>query len=78
MIADETAIGIEAPSRAGGAWRATLSHLWACWWWTLRVHVAASHGIPRSALSPPPAYWLASLAASSLPLPRRRGRADPD
>jgi hypothetical protein len=35
--------------------RARLGYLAACWWWSLRVHVAESHHLPRDAAGPPPA-----------------------
>ncbi|MGH6999288.1 MAG: hypothetical protein ACREEO_13915 [Phenylobacterium sp.] len=35
-----------------------LRQLWACWWWMLRVHVAARHGIPRDGLEEPPHAWM--------------------
>ncbi|KRB42527.1 hypothetical protein [Phenylobacterium sp. Root700] len=38
-----------------------LERIWACYWWVLRVHVAARHGIPRSCLEDPPAPWLKVL-----------------
>lgn len=75
MIADDaiTALTFSPPRRIASRVWAALSHLWACWWWTLRVHVAATHGIPRSAMEPPPDPRLAVLAGSPPALPRRRG-----
>lgn len=38
-----------------------LERFWACYWWALRAHVAATHGIPRSSLGEPPEEWLRTL-----------------
>lgn len=38
-----------------------LARFWAAWWWTLRVYVAARHGVPRSRLEDPPEAWLRVL-----------------
>jgi len=35
-----------------------LHRLWACYWWMLRAHVAARHGIPRDCLEDPPHAWM--------------------
>jgi hypothetical protein len=43
------------PVRAAGL-RVRLGYLAACWWWSLRVHVAESHHhLPRGSAGPPPA-----------------------
>lgn len=65
MLADEFPI-IEHPGRSIAQWlldRAVydLRHIWACYWWALRAHVAATQGIPRSCLEDPPAEWLRVL-----------------
>ncbi len=38
-----------------------LHRLWACYWWIVRVHVAATHFIPRSCLEDPPEAWMRVL-----------------
>lgn len=74
MIADDATVILDMGplERIASRARRALNHLWACWWWTFRVHMAAVHGIPRSALEAPPAPWLASLAGPPSALPRRR------
>ncbi len=77
MIADDAAMPLVAdvPQRIVSRARHALTHLWACWWWTLRVHMAAVHGIPRSALEAPPDPRLAALAGPPPALSRRRDGA---
>lgn len=76
MIAIQATTGLDRVFQAAaGRLGDTLNHLWACWWWALRAHVAATHNIPRSCLEPPPADWLTPLAGRPAPseLPLRRG-----
>lgn len=75
MIADDNTVLLDdvPPHRIASRVREAASHVWACWWWALRAHVAAVYGFPRSALEAPPAEWLRPLAAPPPPLPRRRG-----
>jgi len=42
-----------APSRPSRL-RRRLEHLVALCWWSLRLHVAERHHLPRSAIGPPP------------------------
>lgn len=38
-----------------------MARFWTCYWWALRAHMAATHGIPRSSLEEPPEEWLRAL-----------------
>lgn len=75
MIADDAiaVLSFNPPRRIASRALGGLRRLGACWWWTLQVHVAATHGIPRSALEPPPDPRLAVFARPPPTLPRRRG-----
>ena len=42
-----------------------MERVWACWWWALRAHVAAMHGIPRRCLEDPPEDWLRALLGAA-------------
>lgn len=65
MLADNLSM-IHAPGRSVARWMLDrtiyeLHHAWACCWWALRAHVAATHFIPRSCLEDPPTEWLRVL-----------------
>jgi hypothetical protein len=35
---------------------------WACVWWSVRLHMAETHGLPRESAGPPPLPGLAPQA----------------